>query len=117
MKLTTELLEGTAALSPYSESNITRLIHFDKHCGKDDICISDLSIQGSSNVPNIMYGPETNVDLDIVVTNNGENSYGSYLYVMNEDYRNYRFQTGLLVTDDKKTVLNCDEPDDGVSYG
>ena len=64
-----------------------------------------------------MYGPETNVDLDIVVTNNGENSYGSYLYVMNEDYRNYRFQTGLLVTDDKKTVLNCDEPDDGVSYG
>lgn len=115
IQLTAQLLETSAALSPYSESNITRYIHFDKHCGRDDKCISDLKITGTSNVPSIMYGPETTVDLDIVISNRGENSYGSYLYVMNEDYRNYRFQTGLLVTDSKKSVLNCDEPDDGVS--
>ena len=115
IELSSKLLEHEAALTPYSEQNITREIAFDKHCGPDDRCQSKLSIEGSSNVPSILYGDETTVDLDVVVKNSGENSYGTYLYVLNEDFKNYRFQTGIMITKKKKTVLNCDEPDDGVS--
>ena len=115
IELSSKLLEDEAALTPYSERNITRVIAFDKHCGPDDRCQSKLSIEGSSNLPSILYGPETTVDLDVVVKNSGENSYGTYLYVLNEDFKNYRFQTRIMVTKKKKVVLNCDEPDDGVS--
>ena len=72
-------------MDPYSDVEIKREINFDKNCGQDDRCDSKLKIKAKANVKDIKYGPETKLEIDLEIQNNGEHSYGSYLWIENKD--------------------------------
>ena len=115
------LTDLEAALDPYSNVAIQRKIRFDKKCGSDDKCDSILKIEGDASKERITYGPESKVDLRIKISNDGENSYGTYLYIQNDDFKNYKLESAFayIGKDSKRpNKLTCDEIEDqaGIRY-
>ena len=97
------------------------LPRFDKKCGSDDKCDSILKIEGDASKERITYGPESKVDLRIKISNDGENSYGTYLYIQNDDFKNYKLESAFayIGKDSKRpNKLTCDEIEDqaGIRY-
>uniref|UniRef100_A0A8C4WWY9 Integrin alpha-2 domain-containing protein n=1 Tax=Eptatretus burgeri TaxID=7764 RepID=A0A8C4WWY9_EPTBU len=86
-------LYPSPVLDPSSPTSHMVLLHFSKDCGKDDICLPDLSLHASLSshpVPSwakhqtrfpFLTGYSKQIIVNIRLKNNGEDSYNTFLFV------------------------------------
>ncbi|XP_078702717.1 integrin alpha-8-like [Branchiostoma floridae x Branchiostoma belcheri] len=79
-QLITEQL--SPVLRPDAETYLSAQVNMSRNCGLDDICVPDLGVQASGSTTTIYVGDTTSVILDVTVSNRGEESYESHLYVL-----------------------------------
>lgn len=68
-------------LNVASSNQITRQVHIEKNCGKDNKCIPDLRLHVKPNMEQYLIGSKTKLQLDITVKNAGEDAFESMLYL------------------------------------
>lgn len=104
ISISATIVTPNIALDPFSKHSLTELITFDKNCGDDNICQSDLSLSAHGNTPEVVYGEETNTELTAILNVDGENSYGTVLYIESTS----RFQSGIrLIGRKHQSAIDC----------
>ncbi|XP_019630552.1 PREDICTED: integrin alpha-5-like [Branchiostoma belcheri] len=84
LSLPQQLITGqlSPVLRPDAETYLSAQVNMSRNCGLDDICVPDLGVQASGSTTTIYVGDTTSVILDVTVSNRGEESYESHLYVL-----------------------------------
>ena len=68
-------------MDPNSAHTVSRKIRFDKDCGRDNICQAELSLTANIDVSEVIFGTDINAEITAVLNVQGENSYGTILYI------------------------------------
>ena len=68
-------------LNKANSNKLSRLVHIEKNCGKDNKCIPDLRLSVRPNMDQYLIGSRTRLELDITVKNGGEDAFESMLYL------------------------------------
>ncbi|XP_066301902.1 integrin alpha-8-like [Branchiostoma lanceolatum] len=69
-------------LRPDAETHLSTHVNMSRNCGLDDVCVPDLTVQAHGSTTTIYVGDTTSIVLDITVSNRGEESYESQLFVL-----------------------------------
>ncbi|KAL3268811.1 hypothetical protein HHI36_007907, partial [Cryptolaemus montrouzieri] len=88
-------------------------ISIKKNCGPDNVCIPNLNIDISSNVQQYLFGSKENLNLTIIVNNNGEDSFGTTFSLVYPDGIYYKkvddkSQQHATCRNSENRTLNCD---------
>ncbi|XP_078573327.1 integrin alpha-8-like [Branchiostoma floridae x Branchiostoma japonicum] len=69
-------------LRPDAETHLSTHVNMSRNCGLDDVCVPDLRVQAHGSTTTIYVGDTTSVVLEVAVSNRGEESYESQLFVL-----------------------------------
>ena len=81
IKISAEILTKNIAMDPNSAHTVSRKIRFDKDCGQDNICQAELSLTANIDASEVIFGTDINAEITAVLNVQGENSYGTILYI------------------------------------
>ena len=79
--ISTEIVSRDVAMDPHSDHTVSRKIRFDKDCGSDNVCQSDLSLTANVDIAEVVFGADVNAEITAVLNVEGEHSYGTILYI------------------------------------
>ena len=68
-------------LNKNQNNKLTKQVHIEKNCGKDNKCIPDLKLSVKSNMDQYLIGSRKRLELDITVKNAGEDAFEAMLYL------------------------------------
>ena len=68
-------------LNKANSNKLSRLIHIEKNCGKDNKCIPNLKLTVRPNMDQYLIGSRKRLELDITVKNAGEDAFESMVYL------------------------------------
>uniref|UniRef100_A0A8D1CFY8 VWFA domain-containing protein n=1 Tax=Sus scrofa TaxID=9823 RepID=A0A8D1CFY8_PIG len=93
-----------------AERYFTALLPFEKNCGADHVCQDDLSITfGVSGLKTLVVGSNLELDLEVTVRNDGEDSYGTTITFFYPPGLSYRRVTEAQNQRQPRSLLvNCD---------
>ncbi|XP_067141293.1 integrin alpha-PS2-like [Centruroides vittatus] len=72
-------------LNPILDQNglveLVKEVPIQKNCGEDDVCIPDLQLDVIPNMKKYFIGSTERIDLDVTISNAGENAFQAYMYL------------------------------------
>lgn len=103
-----------AVLNGNSPSVYKDSINIRKNCGSDDVCIPDLRLHVKSNVDKYLLGSGKKLELDVIVKNEGEDSFESMFYMKLPPGVTY-FNT-IKLGGSVDVPVKCSPPSDFTNY-
>ena len=87
----------------YQGVNLSRHVSFDKQCGYDNICKSELLLgRMESSSTNVIFGAENIVEVTTALEIRGENAFGTFIFVNTTSKLNVAML--LFGANDQKTI-------------
>lgn len=68
-------------LNQYIPNSLSKQINIQKNCGQDNLCIPDLKLEVVPNMKQFIIGDNKRLQLEIILTNRGEDAFESMLYL------------------------------------